>query len=97
MADAVLYLMDNYSDEKIVNIGVGAVISIHDVALLVKKIVGFEGKILIDSSKPDGAPRKLLDVSVLNCLSWEPKAALLAGLKSTYQWFLKHQNDYWDV
>ncbi len=97
MADAVLYLMENYSGEEIVNIGVGEDISIKEIAVILKEVVGFEGELVFDTSKPDGAPRKLLDVSFLNSLGWISKIALLTGLMSTYQWFLEHQDDYRDV
>lgn len=97
LADAVLFLMQNYSDEEAVNIGVGEDISIKNVAEMVKGVVGFEGELVFDSSKPDGTPRKLLDVSKLNGLGWVAKTSLQEGLKTTYQWFLEHQKDFREV
>ena len=97
MVDAVLYLMEHYSDEETVNIGVGGDISIKDVAEMVKAVVGFEGKLTFDTTKPDGTPRKLLDVSKLNQLGWYAKIPLKQGLPETYEWFLAHQKDFRSV
>jgi len=97
LADAVLFLMENYSDEEAVNIGVGEDVSIKEAAEMVKEVVGFEGNLLFDTSKPDGTPRKLLDVSKLNDLGWKAKIPLMEGLRTTYQWFLDHQDDFRDV
>jgi len=91
MADACVYLMQNYNDEKFVNIGTGVDISIKDLALLVKKIAGFEGELVFDTSKPDGTPRKLMDVSYLHSLGWKHKIELEEGIKLVYEEFkLKH-------
>ncbi len=97
LADAVLFLMENYSDEETVNIGVGEDITIKDVAAMVKAVVGFGGDLEFDSSKPDGTPRKLLDVSKLHALGWTASIPFEKGLKDTYQWFLAHQQDFRDV
>jgi len=97
LADAVLFLMQHYADEEAVNIGVGDDIAIKNVAEMVKEVVGFKGKLEFDSSKPDGTPRKLLDVSKLTALGWNAKIPLTSGLESTYQWFLDHQKDYREV
>ena len=97
MADAVLFLMENYSDEETVNIGVGDDIPIKEVAQLVKDVVGFEGKLGFDTSKPDGTPRKWLDISKLNKLGWSATIPLKQGLESTYNWFLAHQNDFRNI
>ena len=97
MADAVLYLMENYSDEETVNIGVGDDIPIRDVAQMLKKVVGFEGELTFDTSKPDGTPRKLLDVTKLHNLGWQASVQLEEGLQDTYQWFLEHQDNFRDV
>jgi GDP-L-fucose synthase len=94
LADAVLFLMEHYSDEGLVNIGIGEDISIKEVAELVKKVTGYDGKLTFDSSKPDGTPRKLLDVSKINNLGWKAGTELEKGLKETYQWFLEHQHDF---
>jgi GDP-L-fucose synthase len=84
LADACLFLMENYNDSGLVNIGIGDDISILDLAHLVKKIVGFEGAILTDASKPDGTPRKLMDVSKLNGLGWKAKITLEEGIQKVY-------------
>ncbi|WDF62888.1 GDP-L-fucose synthase family protein [Flavobacterium sp. KACC 22763] len=85
LAEACLYLMENYNEQGLVNIGVGEDISILDLAILVKKIVGFEGEILTDTSKPDGTPRKLMDVSKLNSFGWKAKTSLEEGIKKVYE------------
>ncbi|MFA9189685.1 GDP-L-fucose synthase family protein [Flavobacterium magnesitis] len=84
LAAACLFLMENYSDSGLVNIGIGEDISILDLAILVKKIVGFEGDILTDPSKPDGTPRKLMDVSKLSGLGWKAKIDLEKGIQKVY-------------
>ena len=92
MAEAFLFLMDNYTSTDIINVGSGQEISIKTLATLVAKIVGYEGEIFLDTSKPDGAPRKALDSGKLFALGWKPKVALEDGLKDMYQWFLKQAN-----
>lgn len=87
MADACVYLMNNYTGEKFVNIGVGSDISIRELAHLVAEIVGYKGAIEFDISKPDGTPRKLMDVSFLHSLGWMHKINLEAGIKSVYEDF----------
>jgi len=89
-ADACLFLMENYDEEEIVNVGTGKDITIRGVAELVQKVVGFSGDLQFDTSKPDGTPRKLLDVSKINKLGWSPRIPLREGLASTYQWFLEN-------
>ena len=91
LADACVYLMQHYSDNEIVNIGVGEDIAIKDLALLIKDIVGFSGELTFDTSKPDGTPRKLLDVSKLNGLGWKAGISLRDGITQTYQWYLAQQ------
>jgi len=91
LADACVYLMNNYESSDIVNIGTGEDISIKDLALLIKKIVGFEGEIVNDTTKPDGTPRKLLDVSKLHNLGWKHSTSLKDGIKQTYEWFLDNK------
>ena len=85
LAEACLFLMENYNDAGLVNIGIGTDISILDLALLVKKIVGFEGTVLTDPSKPDGTPRKLMDVSKLNGLGWKAKITLENGIQKVFE------------
>lgn len=87
LADALLFLMDNYNDPGIVNVGTGEDIAISDLALMIKDVVGFEGRIDYDTSKPDGTPRKLLDVSKLHNLGWKAKTSLRDGIVATYEWF----------
>ncbi|MFV8335270.1 GDP-L-fucose synthase family protein [Flavobacterium sp. RSP29] len=84
LAQACLFLMENYNESGLVNIGIGDDISILDLAQLVKKIVGFEGEILTDATKPDGTPRKLMDVSKLNGLGWKAKITLEEGIQKVY-------------
>ncbi len=90
MADACIYLMNNYNEKQFLNIGCGEDISIKDLALLIKKIVGFKGELTFDTSKPDGTPRKLLDVSKLMITGWRPKVDLEDGIKNVY---LKYISD----
>ncbi|MBO6781749.1 MAG: GDP-L-fucose synthase [Alphaproteobacteria bacterium] len=93
MADACVFLMRNYSGEEFVNIGVGEDISIADFAALVADVVGFEGEFVYDTSKPDGTPRKLVDVSRLTSLGWESKISLREGVERTYAWFLENADN----
>ena len=88
MADASLFLLEHYDDGEIVNIGVGEDISIADLADIVKDVVGYVGRIEYDSSKPDGTPRKLVDVTRINGLGWSARIDLRSGIEQTYQWFL---------
>lgn len=87
LADALVHLLNHYSAESHVNIGTGEDLSIHDLALIVKETVGYQGKIVYDSSKPDGTPRKLLDVSLLHSTGWHHKTSLQEGIKMVYQWY----------
>lgn len=90
LADACVFLMNQYDDPDIVNIGTGIGISIKDLAELLKKISGFTGAIVWDSTKPDGTPRKLLDVEKLHGLGWNHSIDFEKGLKETYAWFSNH-------
>ena len=92
LADACIFLMSNYSHEKLgefINIGTGEDIKIKDLAVLVKDIVGFDGSIKHDTSKPDGTPRKLLDVHRIKSLGWEAKIGLREGITRTYSMYCK--------
>jgi GDP-L-fucose synthase len=93
LADAIVYLLRNYDAEEIVNIGWGEDISIRALAELVMSAIGYSGDLVFDASKPDGTPRKLLDVSRLKSLGWNPKIRLEQGIRETYQWFLQHAAD----
>jgi len=88
LADACLYLMQSYDDEAIVNVGVGEDLTIRDLAALLKEVVGYSGELAFDASKPDGTPRKLLDVARLHALGWRAKIPLRRGIEETYAWYL---------
>ncbi len=85
LADACVFLLENYNEELFVNVGYGSDISIKDLAMLVKKVVGFEGELRFDTSKPDGTPRKLMDSSRLRSFGWNPAINLEEGIRRTYQ------------
>jgi GDP-L-fucose synthase len=87
LADACLFLMNTYDSPEIINIGTGEDITIKELAEMIKKIVGFKGEISWDKTKPDGTPRKLLDVSRLHTLGWRHTKGLETGIKVTYDWF----------
>jgi GDP-L-fucose synthase len=87
LADAAIFLMENYHEEGIINVGTGQDVTIRELAETIAEIAGYDGKLSFDTSKPDGSPRKLLDVSRLTALGWSPKVSLREGLESTYQWY----------
>jgi len=87
-ADGMVYLMQTYSDEPHVNLGTGAEVSIADLAELICKVTDFRGQLRFDPSKPDGAPRKVLDVSRINQLGWRARVPLQQGLEETYRWYV---------
>ena len=91
LASACLYLLEKYDDDVPINVGTGIDISIKDLAELTSRVVGFSGKIEWDATKPDGTPRKLLDVSRMSGLGWKAKIPLELGLEATYEWFVKTQ------
>lgn len=90
LASACLFLLEKYDSPEIVNVGWGEDISIRELAELVCDVVGFGGKLAWDANKPDGTPRKLLDITKLRNLGWTPAISLREGIASTYDWFLKH-------
>ena len=92
LAEAVNFLIDNYDSNEGINIGAGKDISILELANFISEIVGYEGSIKWDASKPNGTPRKLLDTSKINSLGWSPKISLTEGITSTYEWFLGEIN-----
>lgn len=94
MADASVYLMNNYSGEEFVNVGVGDDVSIKELAETVKKVIGFEGKLKFDATKPDGTPRKLLDISKLNDAGWKASIDLQDGISATYEWYLDNIDSF---
>ena len=91
LADACVFLMQKYSEEQFINVGFGGDLSIRQLAELIKRIVGFAGDIVWDASKPDGAPRKLMDSSRLFALGWRPQVDLETGIRLTYEDFLRKQ------
>lgn len=93
LAEACYFLMQNYSEPHLINIGTGTDLSIKDLALLVKDIVGFNGELVFDTSKPDGTPRKLMDVSKLHSLGWKHKIDLREGIMLAYGDFLSKHTD----
>ena len=93
LADACVYLMNNYEGNEIVNIGVGEDLSIKELAEKVKATVGFTGELRFDTSKPDGTPRKLVDVTKINALGWKATTSLDEGLKKAYDWFLQTEKE----
>lgn len=91
MADASVYLMNNYDGFEFVNVGVGDDVSIKDLAENIKNVVDYQGELKFDTTKPDGTPRKLLDVSKLESAGWKAKVELQDGISSTYEWFLQNE------
>jgi GDP-L-fucose synthase len=88
LADALVFLMQEYDEEGIINVGTGEDLTILELCEMTREVVGYEGKIAFDPKMPDGAPRKLLDVSLLRSLGWEPKIPLREGIRSTYAWYI---------
>jgi GDP-L-fucose synthase len=90
LADAACFLMESYDSPEIVNVGCGEDLSIAELAELIRGVVGFDGDLVFDRTKPDGTPRKLLDVHRLTALGWRARISLADGIRSTYRWFLEH-------
>lgn len=90
LADAIVWLMENYDDKQFLNVGTGEEISIKELAEKIQKMVGYMGKLVFDATKPDGMPRKLLDVSKLHAAGWHHKIDFEEGLRSTYDWYLEN-------
>jgi GDP-L-fucose synthase len=97
LAEAVVYALENKLDEHLYNVGTGIDLSIKSLAEMIQRITGHNGEIEWDSSKPDGTPRKLLDVSKLNNQGWKHKIDLEEGIKMTYNWFLENENEFKEV
>jgi GDP-L-fucose synthase len=91
LADACLFLMENWSERGPINVGTGKDIAIRELALLIRDVVGYNGELDFDSSKPDGTPRKLLDVSRLNGAGWHARTDLREGIEKTYRWYKENQ------
>lgn len=94
LADALFFLMETYDRPEFINVGTGEEISIKDLALTIKAVVGFEGELELDTSKPDGTPRKLMDVSRLKELGWQAQTELKAGIEKTYAWYLDNLDSF---
>ncbi len=92
LADACLFLLRNYDSPEIINVGCGEDVSIRELAELICEVVGFTGRLAFDATKPDGTPRKLLDVSRLHALGWQARMPLREGIARTYRWFLEQEN-----
>ncbi len=90
LADALVFLMQNYSDDEHINVGIGSDITIKELAELIMRIVGVEGKLRFDPSKPDGTPRKLVDTRRLDCLGWKSRIDLEDGLRDAYDWYVRN-------
>ena len=94
LADACLHAMSHYSGDVALNTGTGEDVAIGELARLICEIVGYQGELRFDTSKPDGTPRKLLDVSKFSALGWKARIGLRAGIEQTYQWYLAHKADF---
>jgi len=92
LADACLYLMNHYENSEVINVGSGDDLTIAELATTVRAVVGFKGDVRFDVSRPDGTPRKLLDVSRIHSLGWRQRIDLEEGLRQTYQWYLDHEH-----
>ena len=90
LAEASLFLLENYDSPETINVGVGKDLSIHDLAQIIADIVGYKGVLMQDPTKPDGTPRKLLDVSRINDLGWHARTGLVEGISATYTWYLEN-------
>ncbi len=90
LAEACLFLMQHYDDSEIINVGTGTDVTILELAEIVKEVVGYRGEIKLDTSKPDGTPRKLLNVNKITALGWGPQLNLYNGIVHTYRWFTDH-------
>ena len=97
MAAAVVFALENKLPDYLYNVGTGEDLSIKDLALLIQKIVGHTGEIVWDKTKPDGTPRKLMDLSKMHALGWKNQVNLEDGIKKTYNWFLNNLNDYKEI
>jgi len=92
LADAVLFLMDNYNDSEIVNVGCGEDQTIRVLAETISEVVGYSGSLAFDSTHPDGTPQKILDISKIRVLGWTPEIPLIKGLEQVYQWYTEQES-----
>ena len=97
LAEAVVFALENQFTDNLYNVGTGEDLTIRELAELIQKIVAHKGEIIWDSSKPDGTPRKLMDVSKMTSAGWKAKTTLEDGIRKTYQWFLEHQDSFKEV
>jgi GDP-L-fucose synthase len=97
LAEAVSFALEHKLEENLYNIGTGKDLTIKELAETIQEIVGHKGEIIWDSSKPDGTPRKLMDVSKMKAQGWEAKIDLKEGIKETYKWFLVNETDFKEV
>jgi len=97
LAEAVVFTLENKFTDNLYNVGTGEDLTIRELAELIQKIVGHTGEIIWDASKPDGTPRKLMDVSKMTSAGWKAKTSLEDGIRKTYQWFLEHQGEFKEV
>jgi len=90
LSEACLFLLENYNEPEIVNIGCGEDVTIRELAETVCDVLGFQGELVFDTTKPDGTPRKLLDMSKLFSMGWKPRVPLREGIRGAYDWYLQH-------
>jgi GDP-L-fucose synthase len=93
LGDAIVHLVDHYDEAQIINVGVGNDVTIREMAEIVAEVTGYQGRIVQDTSKPDGTPRKLMDVSRINALGWKAKIGLREGIADAYRWFKEHHDE----
>jgi GDP-L-fucose synthase len=91
LANAALFLMSNYDEPGLINVGTGTDVTIRELADLIKRVTGYEGTVTFDHTKPDGTPRKLLDVHRIKALGWQPTMSLEDGVAETYRWYLTNR------
>jgi len=94
LADGIVYLLEHFDDAEIINVGSGQEVSIKELATTIAEVVGYEGELVFDTTKPDGTPRKLLDNSRIESLGWQAKTSLKDGLATTYRWFVDHEDTF---
>lgn len=97
MANSVVFALENVLPEHLYNVGTGEDLTIKELALMIQKVIGHTGEVIWDSSKPDGTPRKLMDISKMHSLGWKHKVELEEGIQKTYDWFLENINNFKEV
>jgi GDP-L-fucose synthase len=93
LADALLFLMQHYNEPGFINVGTGEEVSIKELASIIQGVVGYTGELKFDPTQPDGTPRKLVDISKIQALGWQPKTTLKEGIEKTYQWFVENYSN----